>query len=260
MLDREEYISHINDPEQIINMRRILDKIDIVMTNHMVESTDFLNPYERKLARSILNRFIDIDYREVGGLDDSERQIIVIYPDYHYLTEDDYDLEALKISDYISEFSHRDILGSLMGLGIVREKVGDILVNDEETHIVVKKEISDYVFYNLEKIGRENVKVEKISLTDIKKGKLLYNEKTNTVASLRLDAIISMALNIPRSSAQKLVDGERVRVNWEPVNRVFLDLEEGDLISIKGFGRFILHSIGGKSRKDRIRITIRILK
>ena len=86
-LDKDKFISHIVDNEQIMNMRRILDKIEIVLNSHRIQSTDFLDPYERKLAKSILNRFPEIDYCEIGGLDEGERKVILIYPDYHQLDE-----------------------------------------------------------------------------------------------------------------------------------------------------------------------------
>lgn len=260
MIDRSKYISHIDDEEQVINMRRLIDKIEIVSRNHSIESTDFFNPYERRLAKSILNRFNDLSYIELGGLDDSERQIIMMFPDYHYLTDEDLHVRALEVSGYVEEISHRDILGSLMGLGIVREKIGDILIHKDFSQIIVKQEISDYILYNLDKIGRQNILIKKIGLSELFEGKILFEEKINTVASTRLDSIVSMAYNISRSDSQKLISRDRVKVNWEPTDKASVELEEGDLISVKGFGRFILHSINGRSRKNRIRVTVRILK
>ena len=82
-LNKERYIAHIEDMDQIMNMRRILDKIQIVLNRHIVQSTDFMDPYERRLSRSILNQFSEISYKEIGGFKEAERKIMLIYPDYY---------------------------------------------------------------------------------------------------------------------------------------------------------------------------------
>lgn len=79
-LNKEQYTEHIKDEEQLINMRKILDKVEIVLNKYTCQTTDFLNPYERRLARSILNRFSDIQYMEVGGIEEAERKLFQIYP------------------------------------------------------------------------------------------------------------------------------------------------------------------------------------
>lgn len=259
MIDREKYIKHIHDKEQIENMRRIIDKIEIVLEKHKIESTDFLNPYERKLSKSILNRFDDINYMEIGGLDNSERKIIMIFQEYYYLTDEDIDIKAVEIYDYSSSFTHRDLLGSLMALGITRDKTGDIIVSENKSQLILKKEITDYVLYNFSKVGKENIKIKEIPLSEVKSNTEKFEEVSSSVASLRLDAIISVALNIPRSDSQKIINSAKVKVNWEPIERVAEELSEGDMISVKGFGRFILYSINGISRKGRNLITVRKL-
>lgn len=258
-IDREEYIGHINDRKQIENMRRVIDKIEIVLKRHKIESTDFLNPYERKLAKSILNRFEDISYKEIGGLDNSERKIISIYQEYYFLANEDIDIKYYEIYDYISDFNHRDLLGSLMSLGINREKIGDILVLDNRSQIALKKEISEYVFYNFKKVGKENIKIKEICLENLEEGQINFKEKQSSIASMRLDAVVSALLNISRSEGQRLINSTKIKINWEPIENVSYDLEEGDIISIQGFGRFILYSIDGVSRKGRNLVTTRKL-
>ena len=257
-IDREDYLAHITDINQVVNMKRLLDKIEICLRDYSIEATDFFNPYEIKLAESILNRFTDIKYIIIGGLDNAERKIIVIAPDYHFFTREDYPLTYYKLRGAENK-NHRDILGALMSLGVIREKIGDILVSGDTGQIVVKKEISSYFLYNLDKVGRDYINIEEIDLDDLEDVETVYREKTNTVASLRLDAIISMVYNISRSDSQRLINADKVKVNWEPINKISLEISEGDLVSIRGFGRFILDSIEGLSRKNRIRITTKIL-
>ena len=182
-MDRDELIFHITDKEQIINMRRVIDKIEIVLNTYKIESTDFYNPYERKLARSILNRFPEIDYCELGGLKESERKVFLIYPDYYQWREEDIPIRGLMIYDYVGKYSRRDFLGSVLSLGINREKVGDKLIPENYTQVVIKNEISDFVMISLDKISKENIKVKEIPLIDIKKGNVEYKDICVTVPS-----------------------------------------------------------------------------
>lgn len=258
-IDREKYVAHIQDNDRLIEMRQILDKIEVVMNNHIVESTDFLDPYSRLLGKSILNRFLEIAYLEDGGIEESERQTITIYPDYYYLENEDISITALRLKGNIEDLSHRDFLGSILGLGINRSKVGDILLHEEYVDIVVKKEIADFIIFNLERVGNSKVTVEEIDLKYLRPGKNLYKEIKRTLSSYRLDVYISGAYNLSRQEATNLVRSGNVKVNWEPIDKISKDLEVGDVISIKGYGRSIFHSIEGLTKKGRIKSTIRIL-
>ena len=259
-LNKHKYISNIHDKNQIVNIRRLLDKIEIVYNRHIIQSTDFLDPYERRIAISILNQFEEINYSEFGGIKEAERKVISIYPHYYEYNNRDSGINALVIYDYIGKFSHRDFLGSVLALGINREKIGDILIYEKYTQIVAKEEISDFILMNLKKIGKENIKIKEIPIDTLKPIEILYRELVTTVSSLRLDAIISGALNLSRKDSQRLVNSGFVKVNWEPIEKAHNELKEGDMISVRGYGRFVLYSILGKSKKDRFRINIRLIK
>lgn len=259
-LNREKYIANIHDKEQINNIRRLLDKIEIVLNKHIVQYTDFLDPYERRVSLTILNQIDNIAYSEFGGLKNSERKIIAIYPHYYILSPEDIDLNFLMIYDYVSNFTHRDFLGSILGLGINREKIGDILIHGSYAQIIVKKEISDFILISLKKVGRENVKIKEISADTLIPVEVKYKEIITTVSSLRLDGIISSVLNISRNESQKLIEQGFVKVNWEKITKTHKEIEEGDMVSARGYGRFVLYLILGKTKKDRLRINIKLLK
>ncbi|WP_236915778.1 YlmH family RNA-binding protein [Clostridium sp. Cult2] len=259
-LDRDKLLNHIIDEEQILNMRKVLDQIEIVINRHTIGSTDFMNPYERRLAQSVLNRFMDISYKELGGIDEAERKVILIYPEYFQYQDIESPIKSLMIEGNIGNLSHRDFLGGILNLGINREKIGDILIHEDNVQVVVKNEISDYILISLTKIGRERVKVKEIPLRELKQGHIEYMDIFATVSSLRLDALISSAWNLSRSKSQELIESKRVKVNWEPIERVSKDIGEGDIISAKGYGRFILNSIKGISKRGRVRVELRLLK
>lgn len=257
-LDKEKYLDHIKDKDQILNMRKLMDKIEIALNKSLVQVTDFLDPYERRLSQSILNRFMDIEYEEVGGLEEAERKIIVIHPPYIPIEGTDY-IAALSIESKDEDLSHRDFLGGILNLGINRSKVGDILIHEGSAQAMVKRKVADYILTNLTRIGKQKVTVSEIPLTSLKEAQVEYSIKRTTLSSLRLDVLISGALNLSRSDSQRLVTTGRVKVNWEPIDKISKDVKEGDIISVKGFGRFILSSIEGTSKKGRIKAELKLL-
>lgn len=258
-IDKDKYVSHIKDNDKVIDMRRIIDKVEIVLNNHSCESTDFLDPYERSLAKSILNRFIEVDYLENGGVIESERQIINIYPSYYNHENLPQNIMVLRIDGDIEGLSHKDFLGAILNLGIKRSKIGDILIHEDFTEVIVKKEIGDFIIYNLDKVANKNISVEEGSLETITPVKVLYKEINKTLSSYRLDVYISSTYNLSRQESMNIIKSGNVKVNWETIDKPAKDLAAGDIISIRGYGRSIFHSVEGLSKKGKIRATIRII-
>lgn len=258
-IDKEALTSHIRDKDKILDMRKIIDKIEIVINKHIVTSTDFLDPYERYLAKSILNRFVEIDYLETGGYPSAERKVIIIYP--HYFDENNLSdtLSYIRITGDLEGLNHKDYLGAILGLGIKRSKIGDILVHESYTDIIIKEEISDFVLLNLEKIGNRKVLIKEISKEDIQEPIISYKEIKKTLSSYRLDVFISAAYNISRQESVHLIESGYVKVNWEPIIKSSKELNVGDMISVRGYGRSILYSVEGKSRKGKIVANIRLI-
>lgn len=258
-LDKEFYTSHIQDDSYLLKMRQILDNVEMAINNHRVEATDFLDPYERHLAKSILNRFEDIEYLEDGGLDESERKIIIIYP-YYFNKEDVKEkLSFLKVELSNVHTLHKDFLGAILNLGITREKVGDLYLHNGYTFIVVKNEVKDFLLYNLQKVSNYNVKIVEAQRNELESSEEDYVEVNNFVSSLRLDVVLSAIYKISRQNSLKLIKSDRIKINFKPVNKPYIELSEGDLISARGYGRANFHSINGTSKKGNYNITIRIL-
>lgn len=255
--DKEKYISHINDSTQILNMRKIIDKIEIVYNTHQVQCTNFLNPYECKLAKSILNRFNQICYIEDGGFINAERKIIILFPDYYYFDLKESPITPLAIDGNLDGLKHSDFLGAILNLGIIREKVGDILIHEDSVHVITDNDVSDFISMNLNKVGNKKIIVKHINREGIREGKVDFKEVSSTLTSLRLDNIISKAYNISRNDSINIIKNRGVKVNWEPIEKPHFLINEGDLISVRGYGRFILKSILYKTRKDKLKVLIR---
>ncbi|WP_353096751.1 YlmH/Sll1252 family protein [Tissierella praeacuta] len=258
-IDKDKYISHITDNDKVIDMRRVIDKIEIVLNNHSCESTDFFDPYERLLAKSILNRFMEVDYLENGGVPQAERQVINIYPSYYNPDDTLLNIIALRISGDLEGLSHKDFLGAILNLGIKRAKIGDILVSKDYTDVIVKKEIGEFLLINLEKIANRNIKIEEKPLDSISAVPYMYKEINKTLSSYRIDVFISSIYNLSRQESMGIIKSGHVKINWESINKPAKETTVGDIISVRGYGRSILHSIEGLSKKGKIKATIRIL-
>ncbi len=254
-IDRDSLLLHIHDESKIIIAKRLIDKIEIVIKNHTITSTDFLDPYEVRISESILNKFDSISYKIDGGYINCERAIIYIYPSYlHEVKTEDISLLSYKNDN---DYTHRNILGSLMGLGIERSKIGDIVIDDDYFFVFVKKELYDFVRINLEKISKYNVhRVDK----EFKEPPKEYIEKKVTVSSLRLDVVISQAINVSRSNSNDIIKSKSVKVNFKVEDKISLVINPRDIISIKNFGRIYFDKIIGRSKKDKFIINLKFPK
>ncbi len=193
----------------------------------------------------------------LGGYEQAQRRVIA------FGLEDEAEAELpfkALVFNYPSdrELSHRDFLGSLMALGIKRELLGDILVGSGRTAVFVMNAAVPLV-KEMTKVGSCGVRItEDFSDADIPEQQ--YDEIRSTVASLRLDAVISSALKLSREKTAELIKSKGVLHNrvmtFSPSDRV----EQGDVFSIRGFGKMELSEIGGQSKKDRIFITVRKFK
>ncbi len=193
-----------------------------------------------------------------GGFADARRKMLAVYPIYCSLPdEDDFPMKCLTFT-YRKEdkLTHRDFLGSFMGQRLKREVIGDIIVSEGETQTFVTEVAAKAILDSVTKIGRVGVKI-----TDDVDFRLdaeqKYKEISGTVASLRLDCIVSLAANLSREKAAALIRSDRVEINHFTAASVSQELKEGDILSVRGSGRYILYGIDGLTKKGRIHINLR---
>ena len=233
---------------------KILDKIrQYEKTGDMV-CTDFLDPAEIIENKGVYSKVPHVLF---GGFEDCERKIILFGTDNIDDAKDV--IRIIKISSPKS-LSHREVLGSVLGLGIKRNVIGDIIVNDCIANVFVSSSIVKFIIQNLDKIGKERVKLEEISYEEIIEKKEEYTEIKTTVASLRIDSAISACFGLSRGQSVELVENGRVKINYIECNSSSKQIHENDLISVRGFGRFIIEEILGETRKGRISIKLKIYK
>ncbi len=221
--------------------------------------TDFLDPRMSQIVHNIIGKNGDIQVSMTGLFDGAERQRALIYPDYFLPSEEDFNLVICQLS-YPSKFvhlKHPDVLGALLSIGLERSKFGDIRVGPETVQFVVAKEVFEYVRLNLISVGQAKVEVGKLPTSDT----LLppdadWKEQSTTTSSLRLDTVIASVYPISRQKAAAFINGGKVKVNFALCEQVSFELQESDLISIRGLGRFIIQSIEGKTKKDKYRMKV----
>lgn len=188
-----------------------------------------------------------------GGYEDAERTICLFLPDYAQ-PEESHSLTVIRaeIPSGAKQLTHRDYLGSLTGLGIRRDMIGDILAHEEGADIIIMEEIRDFLLYNYSQAGRAPLKVTAVPLEKLR----IPEQKTvihqDTVASLRLDNVISSAFSLSRAKAAEAIRCGLVFVNSAPVEKTDMQIKEGDKLVLRGKGKAFLRQVGGKTRKDRI--------
>lgn len=196
-----------------------------------------------------------------GGYEDAERRVMIFLPD----NMDDGDIPAqfqplsairVKLPKGAPKLSHRDYLGSLLSLGVERSVLGDILVRPDGADIVVMADIAEFFLHNFIKAGRVDLEVELIEIENIKPDYVELQELKDTVASLRLDNIVSSAFRLSRGASQEAVRQGLVSLNGRRELRPDASVSEGDKLVLRGRGRVVLKEAGGHSRKGRIMITL----
>ncbi|MEG0249943.1 MAG: YlmH/Sll1252 family protein [Peptostreptococcus sp.] len=259
-MDKLKLTNHIKDDDLRIKMYRIVDICNLVLKNYEYRQTEFLNPFEIKNAVAIVNSQQDLACRVDGGYDGAERSVLSIFPYYQEVEDSDVEISFLQIDGNFkfSSVSHRDYLGSILGLGIKREKIGDILVHEDYCQVIVESEISDYIVYNLDKVANNRVNLKKIDRSDIIRSSQAFDERSLTVSSLRLDNIISAVFKLSRQEATKLIDVGFVSVNYEKINKHSSLVDGESVISVRKKGKFILSEVGDTTRKGKIKIKTKI--
>ncbi len=257
-MDRRNIEKIAQTPEDKVLLAKVWDKITTGMRKNIPANTCFLSLRELDMTRYL---FGDIPgLYAFGGYRDAERQMLVYLPDYldeSALTHDDAPLVCLRATFYEADTpSHRDFLGALMGAGIARETVGDICVGKGSCDFFVTPEITPYILQNLTGAGRTKMHLEQISLSQVQVPEPEIKQIKDTVASIRLDSIISSGFRIGRSAAAQYVTAGKAAIDGLPCEKPDRTVPEGAKISVRGLGKIKLTSVNGQTKKGRIGIVI----
>ncbi len=224
--------------------------------------TDFLDPRQRFIVQTIVGSYENIKVDFFGGTPMTERKRALIYPDYYAPSIDDFNIVLFHIRYPVkfTTLSHQKILGTLMSLGIKRDIFGDIVNLEEEWQFFVDAEMENYVSSQLDKIGKVNITLEKLSLDEAIQIEQVWEGTMVTASSLRLDSVVANALHLSRQKVKQMIQAGLVKVNWKVVGNPDFDCEEADILSVQGYGRIKLLQVHGRTKKDKIRMEIGFLK
>lgn len=262
-MDKQLILNKYSKQEDKLLISKMLDKIELSKSKNKIENTDFLDLYQKHLLEKILKQEKVENYIISGGTEDTERNIIVFYPDkLKAVAEINYKkilpIVCIRINlpkEMQGKYSHRDYLGGLMKLGIKREKVGDIFVFEDGADILILDEISKFLLNNISSLTRfSKSDIEIVNIDDIREKKIEKEELRIIVPSMRLDAIVSELLRTSRGKAEEIIKEQRVFVNFENVDKLTRQIKEKDLIAVRGKGRFEIVEIEGTTRNDRIKL------
>lgn len=249
-------------PEQRVMFAHILDLALRSENRNTVETGNFLSESDSVTVSDMLRSAGIRNFLLCGGYDGAERKCPVFLPDH--LSEEDITASpsladiTFAVADVNrfdldrADFSHRDCLGALMGLGIERETVGDIVCTGGHAVIVLKSSVAELVRTELSSIGRFRIAVSIMENAEIERQDDC-EELSDTVASMRLDAVCASVFRLSRGAAAEAIERGLVAVNGSEAIKPDATVSEGDKLSLRGKGRVIVGKIGGTSKKGRIR-------
>jgi len=257
-MDRNNIEKIAKTPEDRVLLAKIWDKIGAGMRKNIPANTGFLTLRELELCRYLFGSQEGLF--PFGGYEGAERQMLIYLPEYlekDSLYDEDAPLVCLRATFFDGDTpTHRDFLGALMGAGIARETIGDICVGKGQCDFFVTAEIAPYILQNFTGAGRTKVRLEQISLTDASIPEPETKEIRDTVASLRLDSILSSGFRIGRSAAAQYVSTGKTAINGLPCEKPDKAVDAGDKISVRGLGKIKLRCINGQTKKGRISVVI----
>ncbi|MDD2493891.1 MAG: YlmH/Sll1252 family protein, partial [Tissierellia bacterium] len=229
-----------------------------VNKNYIPAITEFVNPYIAEISLPLIHNS-NIKFELFPSYEHGERKVFILYPEYY---------EDLNYSEFIcgirvhnkskfKKLNHKDYLGSIMSLGIDRNKSGDIYVYDEYADIVIHNDIADFIVYNLEKIGHNKVEIEKIDISNLhfkEQEHILLNINSS---SLRLDNIVKHLTNKSREVSSSIIKSGDVKVNWQVIDKTSYIVNEKDMLSISKYGRFKVSKNLGLTKSNRVKIEVK---
>ncbi|WP_034740779.1 RNA-binding protein [Halalkalibacter wakoensis] len=247
---------HFREEERTF-VDQVLQWREDVKIKHLVRLTDFLDPRQQEIARTIIGNDDEVSLSYSGGSPYAERCRLRLTPPYLETNLEDFQL-TLFLIQYPSKFvtiQHRDLLGAVMNMGLKREKFGDLLLDDNGTaQMIVNQEIADYVEMNLQSVGKAPVKLNRIPISEHIIPKDSWTEETTTASSMRLDTILAQMYKLSRAKVAPYIEKGLVKVNWKTIDRPDYVLEVGDYISVRGFGRARIQAIEGMTKKEKYRL------
>ncbi|MEW9667535.1 RNA-binding protein [Ammoniphilus sp. 3BR4] len=249
-------------PEEKPFIEKAIDWLEQVDRQHNHKRTDFLDPRQVHILRNLAAKFPQVNLTLFGGYENAERCRVLIHQEYWVPEEADFSLAAFRVtspSPGFGQLKHKDFLGALTGIGLKRDKYGDILVHADSAQLIVATEIADYVRAHLNQVHRVSVHSESIPFSEIHLNAEEWKELHLTVSSTRADVVVGDVFRLSRSKVLTPIRAGHLKVNWMVVDSPSFQVRAGDMVSLRGYGRFKVSKEEGITRKGNIRLEIGLL-
>lgn len=235
---------------------RVCDRMERARERELPAVSAFLSQREQALVQQLLPKI-----QFWGGTEGAERKIAYYLPDY--LEKEDYfsdgPIGCLRGDFYeANSLGHRDVLGALMGAGLRRDAIGDIIIHEKHCEFFLLADLTAYLMENLTGAGRQHLQLREIDPSTVEKPPQSMKHLRVTVSSLRLDAVLSAAFHLSRGKAVEAVNGGRVNVNSIACMKPDRMVKPLDEISLRGIGKLRILEEHGQTKKDRTAVTVGI--
>ena len=241
--------------------RRLMELAERAEKTCAYTYTDFCNMQELSVYAGMKRELNFVANEDFGGAEECERRMIRFGDRELCGYEEPFPISLLEIKPVQEKFadalSHRDFLGSLLGLGLQREKTGDILVKDNRAYAFVHRDIADYIADNLEYVKHTHVKVSVCEAVP-EEVKPRREKQRLIVSSNRLDAVIARLYRLSREQAAKLISQACVYINGAECVSTSKTIKEGDVVSVRGHGKFVFTGEAGQSKKERLYVDVEV--
>ena len=249
------FLSGLTDEDEVL-LSKILNWAEMAQEKYITKFSFFLDERQCALCEKVLDSVKFRDRIFWGGYDEAQRKVLCIKAPYSNVSYEDFPVTPLTFTFRKEDkLSHRDFLGALMSQMIDRDCVGDIVVNEGKAAVFLMDTVAQDIIYSLNKIGRVGVKCE-VGFDPAIKPEISFKEMNGTVASLRIDCVAALALRLSREKTAALIKSGALEINHVRTQRPDTAVNEGDSFSVRGYGKFLLRSINGRSNKDRSLITV----
>lgn len=240
--------------------RKIMDTANRAYSQNIYCYTNFLSISELSIYHSMQKELSFITSKTFGGSSASERQVIQFGSEKDFGYEDTFPIDTLCVTPLVPKFAeslnHRDYLGAILNLGIDRSLIGDIVIKDHTAYIFCINHITDFIIENLTKIKHTNVKCS-IYTSQVDELAPSFDNIEIIAASPRIDAVVAALTKLSRSKVIELFTSGRIYVNSLCCQNHSAQLKSGDILVIRGLGKYIYEGSGSETRKGRVYVQLK---
>ena len=249
----------MTDKDELLLKKRISELASLCYQRDVTLYTDFLTLNEQTIFHSLRREIPSVSCKLTGGYETAERKIVCFLSSY----EDENTVSPISILKagpadlrFASPLTHRDYLGALMNLGIERGMLGDILMNETGCYIFCLSKMADYIARELTRVGHTPVNCHIVTNPDLQ---IIpkYEDVSGSVASERLDNLVALAFKTSRSKAVPYIEGEKVFIDGKMVSSHGASLKGGEIVSVRGLGKFLYVGIENRTKKGRLYVTVK---